>query len=404
MRYSSSYFVLISLMVSINLLTGCGSQSLTPEAIALMSPATETLPVEEVELEIIAEELNHPWGMAWLPNGDILITERAGKLRIIRDGVLQEEAIIGVTEVADLTAQQLFASRQGGLLDIVVHPHFEENQWLYFTYAHGTQEANRTRVARAQFDGRSLSNWEVIFEVSQPKKGGQHFGSRLTWLPDQTLLISIGDGGNPPLKIDGDLSRKQAQNIGSHLGKVLRINDDGTIPDDNPFVNNSEAEPEVWSYGHRNIQGMVFDTYRNKVWATEHGSRGGDELNLVEPENNYGWPEVSFSAEYSTGRPVAPVETREDVTAPKRVWTPSIAPSGLAVYTGDRHQGWYGNLFAGGLVSQDIRRMQIEKDGALVIESRIVINQRVRDIRQAPDGHLYVLTDEDSGQLIRLNP
>lgn len=369
-----------------------------------MSPDVETLPVEEVELEIIAEGLDHPWGMAWLPNGDILITERAGKLRIVREGVLEEKAIAGVTEVADITAQQVFASRQGGLLDIALHLRFEENQWIYFTYAHGTQDANRTRVARAKFDGEALSDWEVIFEVAQAKKGGQHFGSRLTWLPDETLLISIGDGGNPPLKVDGDLSRKQSQNLGSHLGKVLRIHDDGSIPDDNPFIDNPEAEPEVWSYGHRNIQGMVFDSYRQKVWATEHGSRGGDELNLVKADNNYGWPDVSFSAEYSTGQPVAPVNTREDITNPTRVWTPSIAPSGLAVYTGDRYLGWHGNLFAGGLVSKDIRRMQIEKDGAMVIESRIIIGQRVRDIRQAPDEHLYVLTDEDSGQLLKLNP
>ena len=344
----------------------------------------------------IVSGLEHPWGMAWLPNGDILITERAGRLRLVQNGQLQPRSIEGIPEV--------YNSGQGGLMDISLHPDFSSNQWVYFTYSAGDGQANQTRIARAKYNNDQLTDWEDIFVVTPLKSGSQHFGSRIIWLPDQTMLIAIGDGGNPPLKIDGDLSRKQAQNLGSHLGKVVRINDNGSIPEDNPFVDNPDAEPEVWSYGHRNIQGMVFDDYRNKVWATEHGSRGGDELNLVQSQNNYGWPDVSFSDEYISGRPVAPVNTRDDITNPIRVWTPSIAPSGLAVYTGDRHMGWYGNLFAGGLVSRDIRRMQIEKDGAMVIESRIVIGQRVRDVRISPDGNLYVLTDEDSGQLIKVQP
>lgn len=306
--------------------------------------------------------------------------------------------------MSDVTAQQLFASRQGGLLDVAVHPRFEENNFVYFTYAHGTQEENRTRVARAKFDGNTLSEWEVIFQVAQTKQGGQHFGSRLTWLPDETLLISTGDGGNPPLKIDGDFSRKQAQNRASHLGKVIRINDDGSVPDDNPFVGETDAAPEVWSYGHRNIQGMIFDPINQKVWATEHGSRGGDELNIVQSGENYGWPEVSFSAEYGTGRPVAPITSRDDVTDPKLVWTPSIAPSGLAIYTGDRHPEWQGHLFAGGLVERSIRRIKVDAMGNVISESRIPIGQRVRDVRQSPSGDLYVLTDEDSGQLLQLKP
>ncbi len=415
----------ILLIGNLGFLVGCASQSQseppaattgqvsssTPqpsesdaEAIALVSDNPRALPVDDVELEVIAEGLEHPWGMAWLPNGDILITERPGNLRIIRDGVLQEEAIAGVTEVADITAQQVFASRQGGFLDVAIHPRFAENQWIYFSYSHGTRNANRTRVARAKFDGDRLNDWEVVFEVAQAKRGGQHFGSRLVWLPDETLLISIGDGGNPPLQVEGILSREQAQNLDSHLGKVVRINDDGTIPADNPFVDNPEAEPEIWSYGHRNIQGMVFDPTTQKIWATEHGSRGGDELNLVEATNNYGWPEVSFSAEYSTGRPVAPVQTRDDTITPRRVWTPAIAPSGLTIYRGDRHPEWQGNLFAGGLVSNDIRRLEFNTQGEITAESRIQINQRVRDVRTGPDGYVYVLTDEDEGRLLRINP
>ncbi|NJN73203.1 MAG: PQQ-dependent sugar dehydrogenase [Limnothrix sp. RL_2_0] len=388
------------------IIAGCTSNanSISSEASALISPEAASLKVDEVELKPIVTGLEHPWGMAWLPHGDILITERPGRLRIVRDGKLDPQAIAGVSEVSDVTAQQLFASRQGGLLDVAVHPRFEENNFVYFTYAHGTQEENRTRVARAKFDGNTLSEWEVIFQVAQTKQGGQHFGSRLTWLPDETLLISTGDGGNPPLKIDGDFSRKQAQNRASHLGKVIRINDDGSVPDDNPFVGETDAAPEVWSYGHRNIQGMIFDPINQKVWATEHGSRGGDELNIVQSGENYGWPEVSFSAEYGTGRPVAPITSRDDVTDPKLVWTPSIAPSGLAIYTGDRHPEWQGHLFAGGLVERSIRRIKVDAMGNVISESRIPIGQRVRDVRQSPSGDLYVLTDEDSGQLLQLKP
>ncbi len=348
--------------------------------------------------------LDHPWGMAWLPNGDILITERPGRLRIVRDGILDPKAIAGVADVSTVSAQQLFASQQGGLLDIALHPRFAENRFVYFTYSHGTQQANRTRVARAVFDGEKLQDWQVIFEVGQAKPGGQHFGSRLTWLPDETLLISIGDGGNPPVQLEGDLIRKQAQNRASHLGKVIRINDDGTVPPDNPFVNDPGAAPEVWSYGHRNIQGMGYDPITQQVWATEHGSKGGDELNVIEAGKNYGWPVVSASKEYGSGQPVAPVTSRADVVDPLTVWTPSIAPSGLTIYNGDRHPDWQGTIFAGALVEKSIRHLRVDGDNKVISESIIPIGQRVRDVRQGPDGSVYVLTDDNNGQLLRLEP
>ncbi|MBD2652583.1 PQQ-dependent sugar dehydrogenase [Synechocystis sp. FACHB-383] len=359
-------------------------------------------PQKEIKAVPIISGLEHPWGMAWLPNGDILITERPGRLRIVRNGVLDPEAIGGVEEVATVSAQQLFASQQGGLLDIALHPRFEENRFVYFTYSHGTQQANRTRVARAVFDGETITDWQVIFEVGQTKSGGQHFGSRLTWLPDETLLVSIGDGGNPPVQLEGDFIRQQAQNLASHLGKVIRINDDGTIPVDNPFVDNPEAAPEIWSYGHRNIQGMAYDPVTQQVWATEHGSRGGDELNLIQKGENYGWPVVSFSKEYSTGQPVAPVTSRPDMVDPLQVWTPAIAPSGLAIYRGDRHPEWQGTIFAGGLVDRGVRHLRVGKNNEIISETTIAIGDRVRDIRQSPDGHVYVLTDNNNGQLLRL--
>lgn len=339
----------------------------------------------------VIEGLEHPWSMVWLPNGEILITERPGRLRVVREGKLDPKAIAGVPEV--------FAVGQGGLLDVAIHPQFAQNRWIYLTYAHGDREANRTRVARAVYDGTSLRDVRVIFEVSQAKTGSQHFGSRLLWLPDGTLLVAIGDGGNPPLQLAGDLIRKQSQNLQSHLGKIIRINDDGSLPKDNPF-----AGSKIWSYGHRNIQGISFEPMTRRVWATEHGAKGGDELNLIEKGKNYGWPLVSSSQEYGTNNPVSGERYRPGLIDPKTIWTPAIAPSGLVFYTGNRFPNWQGNLFAGGLVSRDIRRLEMDKSGEIINQEAIPIGQRVRDVRQSPDGFLYLLTDEGNGQLIRLEP
>jgi glucose/arabinose dehydrogenase len=346
-----------------------------------------------VQKTTVIEGLDHPWGMAWLPDGAILITERSGQLRIARDGVLDPTPIAGVPEV--------FAVKQGGLMDVSLHPRFSENSWVYLTYSHGTRQANHTRVARAKFDGNALSDLEVIFQVSQLKSGGQHFGSRIVWLPDDTLLIAIGDGGNPPVQLDGDLIRKQAQNRRSHLGKIIRLNDDGTIPNDNPFVESPDADPAIWSYGHRNIQGLTFDSQTRRIWSTEHGARGGDELNLVEAGENYGWPLVTHSREYSGGI-ISDQQSRPGMVEPKLVWTPAIAPSGLVIYDSDRVPQWQGDLFAGGLVSRDVRHIELDESGNVVNETSIDIGQRVRDVRQSPDGLLYILTDEANGQLIRI--
>ncbi|MEO0409731.1 MAG: PQQ-dependent sugar dehydrogenase [Cyanobacteria bacterium P01_A01_bin.135] len=350
----------------------------------------------EVQAATVIDGLANPWGMVWLPNGDMLITERPGRLRLVQDGALVPEPVAGLPD-------DILTENQGGLLDIALHPEFETSRLVYFTYSHGTLSANRTRVARATFDGTALSDWDVIFEVDQTKSRGQHFGSRLAWLPDGTLLASIGDGGNPPIELEGELIRQQAQNIGSHLGKVVRINDDGSAPNDNPFVSDASAAPEVWSYGHRNIQGLAVDSATGQVWATEHGSRGGDEVNQINGGENHGWPVATHSREYSGGL-ISPEQSLPGMVDPIVVWTPSIAPSGLEVYRGDRFPGWQGDLFAGGLVSQDIRRIEVDESGRLVSEVPIPIGQRVRDIQQGPDGLLYVLTDEANGQLIRLEP
>lgn len=342
----------------------------------------------------LIDGLEHPWGMDWLPNGEILITERPGRLRIVRDGQLDLDPISGVPQV--------LALGQGGLLDVAVHPRFAENGYIYLTYADGTATANQTTVARGVFNGVEIENLETIFTVEQTKTGGQHFGSRILWLPDETMLVTIADGGNPPLQLEGQLIREQAQNLQSYLGKVIRINDDGSIPDDNPFVGEQGVNPLIWSYGHRNIQGIAFDSVNNRIWSTEHGSRGGDELNLIKPGENYGWPEVSHSLEYSTGEPVSPHQSLPGMIDPREVWTPAIAPSGLTVYYGDRFANWSGNLLAGGLVSQSVHRIELDDSGNVINQEQIPINQRVRDVRTGPDGLIYILTDRSSGQLIRL--
>lgn len=343
----------------------------------------------------VLEGLEHPWGMAWLPDGSMLITERPGRLRIVRGGKLDPTPIAGVPPV--------LAAGQGGLLDIALHPRFAENRLVYLTYAHGTPSANRTRVARATFDGKSLQNLRVIFEVTQAKSGTQHFGSRLLWLPDGTLLVAFGDGGNPPVQLEGDLIRKQAQNLRSRLGKVVRLNDDGSVPKDNPLANNPQADSAIWSYGHRNIQGLALDSKTQQIWVSEHGARGGDELNLLRAGANYGWPVVTFSREYF-GPEITGERTRPNMVDPKTVWTPAIAPSGLMVYRGDRFPQWNGHLFAGGLVSQDVRRLEVDATGKVIRQQRIAIGQRVRDVRQGPDGLIYILTDQPAGKLIRLEP
>ncbi|MCG9893506.1 MAG: PQQ-dependent sugar dehydrogenase [Thermosynechococcaceae cyanobacterium MS004] len=360
------------------------------------SPRAAAAGTQSYRKTVLLENLEHPWGMAWLPDGAILITERPGRLRIFRNGRLDPAAIAGLPN-------DILAAGQGGLMDIALHPKFAENRFIYFTYAHGTRDANRTRLARAKFDGTRLSNVQVIFEVSPVKSGTQHFGSRLAWLPDGTLLLATGDGGNPPLQLGGQLIRNQAQNLRSHLGKVVRLKDDGSIPPDNPFATSKQGLPALWSYGHRNPQGLTVDPATGQVWQTEHGSRGGDELNRIEGGKNFGWPLVTFSEEYSGG-PISSDTSRPGLVDPKLQWTPAIAPSGLVVYRGDRFPAWRGQLFAGGLVSQDIRRIQVDGQGKATELEKIEIGQRVRDVRQGPDGLLYVLTDQSNGSLIRIEP
>lgn len=343
----------------------------------------------------VVSGLEHPWGLAFLPGGDMLVTERPGRIRLVKDGKLVEEPV--------KTLSDIFARGQGGLMDIILHPKFVENQWVYFTYSAGEHQANHTVLARAKFDGTKMGDVEELFKGSHKKPGTQHFGSVLYWMKDGTLLMSVGDGGNPPVKIDGMLARDQAQNLGSHNGTLLRLDENGKAAQDNPFAGKEGALPEIYTYGHRNIQGIAYDPATNRVWTTEHGPRGGDELNRHDAGKNYGWPKASFGRDYGTNELITPEKSLPGMVDPIVVWVPSTATSGLEFYTGDKFPDWKGNLFSGGLVSADLRRVVLDGDKQVKQES-LPIGARVRAVRQGPDGLLYVLTDEKDGKVLRLDP
>lgn len=351
----------------------------------------------------VAEGLEHPWSIAWLPDGTALVTERPGRLRAIRNGRLDPTPIAGTPPV--LVAAERGLIFQSGLFEVSPHPNFAQNRLLYLTYAHGTQADNRLRLARATFDGQRLSNLQVLFEVSQGKPEFQHYGGRIAWMPDGTLLLSVGDAGNPPVMVEGRLARLNAQDLNSHIGKVVRLRDDGTVPPDNPYVGRQGVKPEVFSIGHRHIQGLAVHP-DGRIFATEHGPLGGDELNLIRPGANYGWPVVTWGRDYAgaaqvgTGQRSAP-----GMIDPVLVWYPSvIGASGLMVYSGDKFPNWRGNIFAGGLATQDIRRIVVNSDNVVTSHESMRIGQRVRDVRQGPDGFVYVLTDEIHGRVFRLEP
>lgn len=349
--------------------------------------------------QTITDGIMHPWSAVWLPDGEtILITEREGRLRVFEKGRLHPDPVAGLPEILPVG--------QGGLLDIVLHPDFARNRYLYFTASTGTPQANRTTLFRARIssDLRSLTEVTNLFQVSQDKKSGQHFGSRLLWLKDGSLLLSIGDGGNPPLRLEGKLIRENAQNLSSHLGKILRLDEDGRPLKDNPYYMDKDpsTDPYIYSYGHRNIQGLALHPATGEVWASEHGARGGDELNIIRKGMNYGWPLATYSVEYS-GQSISALTSLRGAADPAAVWTPCIAPSGLIFYTGGDFPQWRGDLFSGGLVLKQIRRLDMEK-GRIIGQTTFQFDERIRWVGQGPDGGLYVLTDEIDGRLFRIIP
>lgn len=336
----------------------------------------------------VAKGLNHPWSMAFLPDGSVLVTEREGRLRIIRNGQLDPKPIAGVPAV--------HTGSQAGLFDVVLHPQFAQNGILYLTYASGTRAANATRVARARFDGRALSDVKVIFEASPLKDTNNHYGARMAFLADGTFALAIGDGFE---------YREAAQDKGSHMGKIVRLKDDGSVPSDNPFVNEPDSARGLYTTGHRNQQGLAFDPVTGLLWSTEHGPRGGDELNLIVPGRNYGWPLITYGMDYS-GAYVSPYKQRPGLEQPVVDWTPSIAPSGTAVYRGDKFPAWEGDILVGALAHTHLRRVDIDGNGQVAGESRLLteLGYRIRDVRVSPDGYIYLTTDANDGMVLRLEP
>lgn len=358
-------------------------------------PSGPPSPASGWRAETVAEGISHPWGIAWLPDGRALVTAKRGTLHILNGSSFEQIPLEDMPNV--------FSGGQGGLMDIALHPQFATNKWIYMTVSTGTSGANRTTLVRGTFDNNRLRNIQTLFQVSPDKSGGQHFGSRLLWLPDGTLLMSVGDGGNPPARVADRLAREQAQNLGTHHGSVLRLTAEGKPAPDNPFINREGAKPEIWTYGHRNIQGITRDPQSGRIWANEHGPRGGDELNLLEGGNNYGWPEVTFGRDYRTREPIGVTE-KAGMVNPKVAWVPAHAPSGLAFYTGSHFPNWKGSLFSGGLAAQDIRRIALDANGNVTGQNRFNMGARIRDVKQGPDGHLYAITDESNGRLLRIVP
>lgn len=343
---------------------------------------------EQADFKVVAltEGLDHPWGLAFLPDGGMLITERSGDLRFFKDGRLESGAIAGVPEVA--------ARGQGGLLDVAVHPDFAENSLIYLSYAGPGEGGASTEVARGRLDGMALQDVEVIFRAT-PKSGGTgHFGSRLVFDRDGMLFISLGDRRQI----------RESQNLENHIGTVIRLNDDGSVPEDNPFLGQAGAQPEIYSYGHRNVQGMTLHPVSGEIWSHEHGPRGGDELNLVKAGANYGWPVITYGIDYS-GAIITDKTEAPGMEQPIVYWDPSIAPSGMAFYDGDKFPQWQGDLFIGALAHLHLRRLEMEGGQVVGQESLLTgLNERIRDVRNGPDGYLYVLTDSSNGQLLRLEP
>jgi glucose/arabinose dehydrogenase len=343
------------------------------------------------DVTVVADGLVRPWAVEPLPGGDLLVTEKPGRMRIVSAAGKVGEPIGGVPPVD--------ARGQGGLLDVALSPAFDSDRTIYWSYAEPRKGGNGTAVARGVLspDRRRLEQVRVLYRAVPTYDGDKHYGSRLAFGPDGMLYVTMGERSDAPM-------RKYSQQLDSHLGKVLRIRPDGSAPPDNPFVGQSNALPEIWTLGHRNVQAAAFDT-DGRLWVVEHGTRGGDELNLIEKRKNYGWPIVAYGIEYS-GRPIPDAVTaRSGMEQPVYYWDPVIAPSGAQWYTGNAFPAWRGNLFVGSLGDMALVRLTLE-NGRVTGEEHLLADrkQRVRDVRQGPDGALYVVTDQEDGELWRIAP
>ena len=382
----------------VGLVPGSAQQEPPPGLPAIALPESPLLfdtAEAQFRLVVVTRGLSHPWGLAFLPDGRMLVTERGGRLRVIRDGVLDRQAVSGVPEV--------HAVGLAGLMDVALHPRFAENQRVYLTYSKPGDDGVRVALARGRLDDLALTDVRDLFE-SDVLGGNGTAASRLVFGSDDTLFMTVGGAF-------GAAGGPRAQDIGDNVGKVLRLRDDGRAPDDNPFVGEDSDKPEIYSLGHRNQLGLAIHPETRELWAHENGPLGGDEVNVIRAGRNYGWPVVSYSRQYSGAR-VASRPWQEGMEQAEIVWLPSIAPSGMTFYDGDRFPSWTGNLFVGSLRTGMIRntghleRIVFNQDGEEQRREWLLaeLRQRIRDVRQGPDGLLYVLTDADEAALLRIEP
>lgn len=363
---------------------------LVPVLIMVLSPVSaEVIQSEKQQftVETVTGGLKYPWGMAFLPNGDILVTERGGKLRYIKQGQLLDEPVMGLPSIRE--------KGQGGLLGIALHPEFEQNNWVYLAYSAKGKGGYNTEVIRGRLQGMQLVNIETIFTALPRHSGGRHFGARLVFAPDGKLFISLGDRGQ----------REPAQDLSDHTGSLIRINDDGSIPKDNPFVGKPNIKPEIYTYGNRNMQGMALNQGTGEIWTHEHGPQGGDEINIMRAGVDYGWPTITYGVNYGIGTKIGEGTHKQGMEQPIHKWVPSIAPSGMTFYNGDQFPNWKGDLFVGSLRFGQLVRLDIDGNKISGEERMLDDNYgRIRDVVEGPDGYLYLLTDERKGELLRMRP
>ncbi len=368
--------------------TQSSAQQPTSRGAAVAIDRVQVSADEAADIERVSGELRWPWSMAFLPDGSTLVVEKYDGIRRLEANGTRGALLLGLPE-------NVLRKEDSGYLDIALDPDFAKNGHVYLAFAEGDESANRTAIWKARWDGSRFNGGRVIFRTTVAKKGPSHPGGRILFMPDQTLLLSVGDGYD---------YRNAAQDLGSHLGKLLRVDREGRAPADNPFFTTAGALPEIWSSGHRNIQGLTRDPATGLIWAHEHGPRGGDEVNLITRGANYGWPKVTLGIDYD-GKLVSERAFAPEFAAPTFFWAPSIAPSGIAVIHGRNYPDWEGKLLVGGLASRAISRMRMGKQTGLWVEEERMfgpLKTRIRDIRLAPDGFVYVLTDEEKGQLWRL--
>lgn len=373
------FFLLLLIIVAACKENGMGDES---EAEAYSGKTFESEKLT-YGLDTIANNLKNPWGITFLPDGRILVTERAGEVLIFENGKLLAETI---------TIPDVFVNGQGGLLDIALHPDYDKNGWIYLSYAKKGQGGGGTVIARTKMEGNKFGAIEELFAAQPLSESGVHFGSRIVFDGNGYMFFSSGERG----------TKENAQTLENHLGKILRLHDDGRVPNDNPFVNTKGAKPEIWSYGHRNPQGLVYDADTKTLWDVEHGPRGGDELNIVEKGKNYGWPVITYGINYD-GTSITDKTSQEGLEQPVTYWVPSIAPCGMTQVKGDKYEGWKNNFLVGALAHQHVARVVVN-NGKYVSQEKLLDKMaRVRAVAESPDGYIYVAT-EGPGMLLKIIP